>query len=362
MNNTTNRNNTIKWVIGIIIVVIIIWFGFLNKSNEPKSNEPIKIGVILPLSGQYAFFGEDEKDALDLALKNSNVKMIFEDDGFDATKAVSAYQKLISIDKVDILVNADSVAFAAIYPLIKKDKILTFQIFESSEKHKDTIFQIMPSSYALFSKLGEVSNNKYKTVALVYGGSEFLKRDADYFKKTMPKNKIVYELMSGPNSDYRTEVTKLLAKKPEATTLFLSLENGIKFLKALKNQVGERKISLICDSNIEISIAQYIKAVGENIFNGCLSTNLPNQMTESFKTKFKQVYGKDPVFSSDYAYDIGLIIDKLTQYPKIDWLKITEKIKFIGASGVVQFGKMGTRLPISEVHIFKNGKFIKLTK
>ena len=174
----------------------------------------------------------------------------------------------------------------------------------------------------------------------------------------MPENKIVYEIMLGSNSDYRTEVLKLLAEKPEATTLFLSVADGIKFLKALEDQKGNTDIDLICDANIEMSIGQYIEAVGSDIFEDCFSTNLPNQMTDDFKLKFEQEYGNEPIFSADYAYDIALIISDLIKQPKSDWLDIAQNISLSGASGIVKFDEMGTRLPASETHIFKDGEFI----
>ena len=165
------------------------------------------------------------KKAIKLATKGeNNIKLVFEDSQFEAKKAVSSYQKLTSIDNIDALINLDSVSFAAINPLISEKKLLTLQIAESSTHDKDTVFQIMPFSYPLFSELGKVSGDKYNKVAIVYGNSDVFIKDADFFQKGISKDKIIYEAMLIPGSDYRTEVTKLLEKKPEATTFFLQLK------------------------------------------------------------------------------------------------------------------------------------------
>lgn len=357
-------NKNIKIVIGIVIAVIIAAGIYLVSSNNQeiapvsKPQQAVKIGAILPLSGPYAKIGEDAQKAIQLALKGeNNVTLVFEDSQFDAKKAVSAYQKLTSIDNVDALINLDSVSFAAINPLISEKGLLTLQIAESNIHNKDTIFQVMPSSYPLFTELAKVSGDKYGKVALVYGSSEFLVKNADFFKKGILGDKIVYEAILAPSSDYRTEVTKLLASGAEATTLFLSVEDGIKFVKAIKDQ--GKKVDLICDGNIEMSIAQYTEAVGSEMFEGCLSTNLPSQMTESFKNLFKQEYSADAGFFSDYSYDSALILKSVIKQPKSDWVSAAQSISVSGASGQITFDENGTRFPASEVHIFRNGTFEK---
>ncbi len=45
-----------------------------------------------------------------------------------------------------------------------------------------------------------------------------------------------------------------------------------------------------------MAIGQYVEAVGSEIFEGCFSTNLPDQMTVDFKSKYKQEYDSEPIF------------------------------------------------------------------
>ena len=85
-----------KIIIGIVAVILIVvgisYFG--KNSNQPTSQEPIKIGVILPLTGPYGKIGEDAQKAIKLATKGeNNIKLVFEDSQFEAKKAVSSYQK-----------------------------------------------------------------------------------------------------------------------------------------------------------------------------------------------------------------------------------------------------------------------------
>jgi branched-chain amino acid transport system substrate-binding protein len=73
------------------------------------SAEPLKIGVIVSLSGPYAGLGQPEKNTLEMELKDLNdaggidgrqVELIYEDDATDEAKAVAAASKLIEQDQV----------------------------------------------------------------------------------------------------------------------------------------------------------------------------------------------------------------------------------------------------------------------
>ena len=58
-----------KIIIGIVaVVLIIVGISYFRKnSNQPISKEPIKIGVILPLTRNNASYGEKFLKGLNLA-------------------------------------------------------------------------------------------------------------------------------------------------------------------------------------------------------------------------------------------------------------------------------------------------------
>ena len=55
-------NKITKIIIGIIVLVIVVYGGVkLFGTKSEKTSEPIKIGVILPLTGNAAKYGEEMK-------------------------------------------------------------------------------------------------------------------------------------------------------------------------------------------------------------------------------------------------------------------------------------------------------------
>ncbi|MFX5903625.1 ABC transporter substrate-binding protein, partial [Acinetobacter baumannii] len=70
----------------------------------------LKVGVILPLSGASAVSGKAALNGIQLAADEVNtagkvrLELVVVDDGTDAAKAVPAFTKLMTVDKVDIVI------------------------------------------------------------------------------------------------------------------------------------------------------------------------------------------------------------------------------------------------------------------
>lgn len=349
-------------IISVIISIVVIILIVVNVSHK-SNNGVIKVGVLIPLTGQYAAIGESMKNSILLNIGDfKNIVPIFEDSKFEAKAGLSGFLKLTSIDNVDVIINADSPTLEVITPLVNKTNILVIQMFEAKDHKKDSIFQMLPFSYGLFSNLGKLAESKFKKIAVVYGGStDVLNTDAEYFKSGISsKNTIVDSVNVNSNSDYRTEVTKMLSNNPDSFTLILAKDDGIRFLKEVNRQKGSKTISLICDANIEFVIGDYINTVGTSTFENCLSTNLPDTTSNTFKSDYKAKYNSNPIIGGDWAYDAITIIKNFASLPKDQWVSKIQSTSMDGASGKVEFDENGTRFPASENRIFKDGKFQKL--
>ncbi len=86
-----------------------------NGNGSTGTQEPLKIGAVVSLTGTYAGLGEPEKNTIEMEVKKINdaggingrqVEVIVEDDGTDEAKAVSATTKLIDQDGVVAVMGA----------------------------------------------------------------------------------------------------------------------------------------------------------------------------------------------------------------------------------------------------------------
>ena len=110
------------------MLLLLALVGFSNFVEiSATQNIPVKVGVITPMSGGLAGYGEETQSILNETLKrnfaqDTNIELVYEDSKCTGQDAVTAYQKLVNVDQVDVILgglcSSESLAFA---PLLEGD-------------------------------------------------------------------------------------------------------------------------------------------------------------------------------------------------------------------------------------------------
>ena len=361
-----------KKIVIAVVVLILIVVGAVSYSNSNKStsnNGKIKVGVILPLSGQYASFGESVKNSMELSakdLQNKNVELVFEDDQYDSAKALSAYNKLKSVDNVDLVVGLVSPTLEVVKPVINKTDMLMLTVGNETTVEKDNVFEIIPWASELFNTLGKEVAGKYKKTAIVYSvDSPLFTTNKGLFIKGLNNTNYI-EVPISSNSDVRTEVSKMLSDGVDSYTVFLGVDQGVQFINEVVKQSKDKKPQIICDGNMELSVGDYLKkGVQDSTLEGCISTMIADNTNKAYLDEYKAAYNSLPNFLGVYGYDaVSVIGNVLGKADKKDWKSTLEKegLTYNGMSGKIVFDQTGSRVLDSEVHIFKDGKFVKFVQ
>lgn len=109
-----------KILTGILALILAVGISSCGK----KDNGPIKIGVLLPLTGSQANFGEMEKNSYEMVkekvnadggIKGRTLEFVYEDDTGKPDVGRSGAEKLITVNKVPLITGgySSSVTFAA---------------------------------------------------------------------------------------------------------------------------------------------------------------------------------------------------------------------------------------------------------
>lgn len=362
-----DMNKQTKVIFGLLVLALIICASFVMVKGD-KNTGTIKVGVIAPLSGQYAFIGETDRNAIIMAkeeLKADNIEIFFEDDKYDAKTAVSAYHKLRDVNGIDVVVMLSAPSIQSVAPLTNKDDIPLLGLGGTIVYEKDSVFQLMPASNLLFPTLGKIAGEKYKRIAVAHSNAALFVENTNAFMKGIPAGVEAKDIVISSASDYRTEVQKIIALEPDAVTTFFPKEDAVKFLKALRVQDSEGVIKIICDFGTEIAPDDYAAAIGKDRLEGCVSTNLADTVTSEFKERYKNKYGSEPQITADFAYDsIGIIKKLADTYSKDEWIKQLSSKDFEhkgGVSGNIKFNEDGTRLDLPpKVNVYSGGKFVPM--
>lgn len=195
---------------GLFTLLIVAGLLFGLNSCGKNDTGPIKIGVLLPLTGSKANFGEMEKNSFELAKEEINAKggidgrpieFVYEDDTGKPDVGRAGAEKLITVDRVPLITGgySSSVTFAAAavaqqnrVPFLVNtgsvDKITEPESFNltTADGDKFYVYRLNPpvSEYAsgLEGLLTEIV--KPASVFIIHENTTFGTKGATSFKKT----------------------------------------------------------------------------------------------------------------------------------------------------------------------------------
>ena len=374
------KNSSAKWWVIAVIVIILIIVGF-SGFKKPTETGPIKIGFIAPLSGDGATYGIDEKNATMMAvdeinssggINGRNLEVVYEDGKCTGKDAATVAQKLISIDKVKIILGGIcSGETLAIAPIAEQNKAILFSAFSSNPditNAGDYVFRNSPSDLDVAQGYADfiVKNLGYKNIAILSENTDYSIGARAVFVQRVASDgaKIVSdELFKQSERDFRTNIAKI--KSSNADAIFLNPQAGVTGGTALKQLRNSGVITPIFGVFV-FSGKDAINAAG-SAMNGLIYFDLPAFSSEKgkiFANKFTVKYGKP----SGSEYDAGARYDSV--YITANALKKcsedTNCIKkyfynmnwYDGVVGKYKFDSNGDEVGIVPLKpmIFKNGQ------
>lgn len=322
-------SNTGKAIVGLIILVLLViglaYLGKASQSSAPTTTEtptpvaetgPIKIGFTGPLSGDVANIGANARAAVEIAVAEVNaaggingrtLEMIYEDDKCGGPEGANAANKLINIDKVDVLLSAAcSPSMLAIAPMAEKAKIPMLGYCASAatiSNAGDYIFRDAPSDLfqAQYAAKYLYDLGK-KKAAIVYLNNDWGVGLRDAFTESFTKlgGEVVLKESYDPDStDLRTQMTKVKASSADLLYFPGFTSGTIAGLKQAK-ALGLKQTVFGADAWDDNKIWEELGSTG----NGAMYTVMGTNSTDSFKAKMKEKLGNDSViYCSNYAYD-----------------------------------------------------------
>jgi branched-chain amino acid transport system substrate-binding protein len=363
-----------KALLVVLIVVLLIFTSslliFKNFTGfAVKNNEKIKIGSILPLTGSAGFFGNQIRQGIDLAhneLTSIETSISYEDSGCDPKQGVSAYNKLVHVEGVEILVgDVCSSVVLSIAPLAEKDKVLLLTPGAAASEISfagDYIFRNHVTMAQKTGLLAEFASNKYETVAIIYDSSnEAFVEGKEVFKKANEGKVVAIESFQRGDNDFKTQLTKIKAKNPEAIYIgSLSLE-----LTILVKQIRELNIEsqiLSDDAGLDPAFLDSVGSLADGIIFS--TADFSKESSPEFWNDFNSHFNQDPSVFSAQGYDsmkiIGSIIIETCHNGDPTCIKEElYKIKdYYGASGKTSFDSNGDALKELVLKKIVDGKFI----
>jgi branched-chain amino acid transport system substrate-binding protein len=347
-----------KWLVKIIVLVLVIIFvGLAFGMTRPVANKSVKVGVILPLTGAAADYGQATKKGIILAvaktLKNDNINLevIYEDSQADPKLAVSAMKKLVNIDKVKYVIGFTSGETLAICSIADTNKVILLGTATSPDittKCGDYTFRNSPSD----TYQGKVLADKvfamgYKNVAIFYINNDYGVGLKDKFIKDFEGTITNVESHKPNDTDFRTQLMKIKANNPEAVVLISHLAEGSIILKQ-QVELGLAKPVFSSESLKDSAVFKLSKLSLERLYISFISQYEGPEFKE-YKDSYTKAYGSEFGIYSDYQYDNILTIVNALKICKdgsdIECVKKEiYRTNIIGATGRINFDSNGDRV------------------
>jgi len=360
-------------------VLLLIVFSLPACSKKQPESKEIKIGATLPLSGDAAIWGNNTKEGIDLAVEQVNssggvlgkkIVVVYEDTEALPQKGVSAYQKLVQVDKVTAIID-DSISSVtlAMAPLAQKDHVVILATGATAPKISDAgeyIFRIWNSDAYEGQVAAEYAFNTLglRDIAILYINNDYGKGLDDVFSTQFKKlgGKIVSSQSFEQNSaDMRSQLTKIQSTNPAGLYLVgYPKEIPVALVQAKELGITTKLIGTVAMQDPKL-IENAREAAEGLMFPYPKDPN--GKEVEAFNASFKKKYGKAPGITSDVGYDAVKMIVKAIELSKgssgDDIKKGLNMLKdFPGASGVMTFDENGDVHKPMGIKVIKNGEFI----
>ena len=357
-------------------VALIIGLGFFSEAVA-QSGDPIRIGMSLALTGAGASPSKVVNTALEIWRDDINAKsgllgrpveLVIYDDQSSPANVPNIYTKLITVDKVDLLLGPYGTNFVApaMPTIINNQKMtITFTAIGINDKYNYPRYFSMVStgpeginSFSIgFFDMAAAQQPKPQTVAIIAADAEFAQSAADGARSQIKKHgfNLVYDQSYPPSTtDFAPVIRAVQAANPDIVYIGAYPPDNVGIIRAA-NEIGLRpKIMggamigmLVTPIKVQLGPIANGLITGEN-FAAASAGQIAGAADFLKRYGERAVVAKiDPLGFAwgPFAYSAGQVLEQaVTAIKSLDQDRLAEymhKASFKTVSGDFSFGKDG---------------------
>ena len=355
------------------LLIIILLFGLCPFAIAETSK--VKVGVILPMTGNAADYGKTFWTGCQAALEKlgdqSRIELILEDSKADPKVAISAAQKLINYDRIKVILSGISPVMLAITPIAEQNKIVVINPVANSPKLSglsNYLFNSTPLSNEEAEYLALTAYKTYnkKKAAILYINNESGIGFRDYFSKYLKElgGEIVYEegIPLGV-SDVRTIIMKVKNAKPDVILLATYYKESALLVRQSK-EINYHPFWLSYSAVETPEFLKLASGMADGLIYSYSGFDSSTQNAQEYINIYKKLYGKEPDIWSGQFYEAVLFLNdaikkiKNPDNPGPELVTVLSTNKFDGFSGKIEFDKKHSISGRFTLKTIKNNKFV----
>jgi len=267
--------STARKVFAVAVLAALAW----AVAPVAEAQKPIRIGASVAQTGVYATLGQVQLRGYKLCVKHMNEKdgvlgrkleLVLYDDGSDPATAVRLYEKLITQDKVDLVLGPYSSSISeAVADVIEKYRMpmvapggAATSIYRKGRKF---IFQVLsPAETYLEGLLDMAAKKGLKTVALINVDELFARaviQGAIELAKRKGLQVVFVDAYPQGNTDFSTILAKVRAANPDVLGGGTRFEDALAITRQMKAlNVNPRMVGLTAG----VDLPKFYEVVGRD--------------------------------------------------------------------------------------------------
>jgi branched-chain amino acid transport system substrate-binding protein len=376
-----------KTVVWIVVLILVVWgIAAISGKSEPAPSGPIKVGVISPLTGDAAAYGEPLTNVMKMAVEEinnaggidgRNIELVIEDGKCNGKDGGNAAQKLVNVDGVKVIIGGfcSGETIPAV-PIVEAAKVVMVSGGASSPDLTGIspyFFRTNPSDSAQGKVLAQVAYNDkgWKKVAFLQEQTDYAAGIYKAFSEEFARlgGSVTNESFASNATDFRAVITKVRGTNSDALFIDAQTPAVVSRVLAQIEQQNWRPALIVNDVVAgDPEILKNSSAMLEGALTAEFGTDPQNPKFQALINGYKAKYGSEAPYQS-YAqtmYDaVYLIRDGLIAVGE-DGEKLAAWSRTItnwdGASGRITILPTGDRDSGHVAKVIRGGKAELYTK
>ncbi|MFL5454800.1 MAG: amino acid ABC transporter substrate-binding protein [Myxococcales bacterium] len=327
-----------RWIVALAVVVL--------SSARAEEKKPIVIGASMSLSGSYAAGGKYSLEGTQLWVDDVNqrggllgrpLRLVYYDDKSDANTGVQLYEKLITSDKVDLLIGPYSSAVtSAVSTVAEKHKMTMLgpeaadvKIYQRGYKYNFQA-QTQASRY-MAGALALAKSKGYRKLAMLSEDTAFPKAVASEVLKQAPDSglEVVFnETYPKGTSDFSALLTKVKERGADVVFANSYLPDSQGIIRQSRELGVEAKMFAVAVGAAEPEFGN-LGSTGEFVFGATQwAATMPWPGNGEFAARYQKKFGRAPDYHSASNYAAGQVLEAaLKEVGAIDQEKLAAAIR-----------------------------------
>ncbi len=364
----------------LCVVVLLIAIVLCLSAQKKASSTTYRVGVMVPLTGPSASFGERVRNGVMLALqdiskdgKTPAISPVFEDDKGDAATAVTVAHKLIDVDGLHVIIGTvKSDAMLAVAPITEKDKVILFSPTAgaaSITQAGDFVFRnIETPAIHGNTDASFFSDHKVGKAAVFIANASNAQGYGNAFTQSFGSRGTIVSTTTYNQSDtdFHTMLAKALSFRPDGIYIGVATakDGGL-----LAKQIRELGFKGLIMESVAADAKEFFDTAGPSAEGVYVSTSYFDPSTEpsqSYNEEFRSTYGASSDAFAANAYDATMLLyaamqkcggDDKTECIR-DYLYATKN--YAGVSGATSFDVNGDVMKLVEIKRAEGGMFVQV--